>query len=342
MNKKTYIAGVIAFAVAVVLYYDGGRGLLWGDGKKNPPGQPAGGYSIPEDCPADRGYIEALIPAEAGCAESSGVAGVAAEYDKTWGYFRGDPQLSYLASRAAAPEEVEGLKALIGYYHACLSLAEGQDHCGRLVKKREGETGLYDMMYLRCRKTSLQVGLAAYAAGYVNDEAYCAESFRSFLFRDAAGTVSEKQFCATARQGLTGLGAICNSGAGLPCASIFPAEGRACVLRRYDRTDPGDANEALEDMRDCNAYHDFYDAFRAGSPAGLSPEYGALYAAFVSKDGRSCEALGRAVVQGYCSIRHRMAFQQKAEMIRRDFLERDGRLRHRTAEAGLPVSAPPK
>ena len=343
MNKKIYLAGVIAFAVAAVSYYYGGRGPLAGSAPKPSAGQPAGGgYGIPEDCPADRGYIEALIRPEAECAKSAGVAGVAADYEKTWGYFRGDPQLSYLAARAAAPEEVEGLKALIGYYQACLTLAEGRDLCGRLEKKREGETGLYDMMYLRCRKTSLQVGLAAYAAGYVNDEAYCTESFRSFLFQDAAGTVTEKQFCATARQGLAGLGAICNAGAGLPCASVFPAYGRECGLRRYDRSDPGDANEALEDMRDCSAYQDFSGAFRTGSPAGLSPEYGALYAAFVSGDGRSCESLGRAVAQSYCSIRHRMAFQQKAEMIRLAFLERDGRLRRGAAGAGLPVSPQPK
>jgi hypothetical protein len=141
---------------------------------------------------------------------------------------------------------------------------------------------------------------------------------------------------------LAGLGALCNSGTGLPCGSVFPADGLECRLRRYDMADPGDANEAAEDMRDCSAYRDFYGAFRAGGPAGLSPEYGALYAAFVSRDGRSCEALGRAVAQGFCSIRHRMAFQQKAELIRRDFLERDGRLRRQTAEAGQPGSAQPR
>lgn len=343
MNKKTYIAGVIAFAVAVVSYYYGARGLLWGGGQKSPPGQPAGGgYGIPEDCPADRGYIEALIQPEAECAKSADVSVVEAGYEKTWGYFRRDPELAYLALRAAAPVEIEKLKALIGYYHACLSLAEGRDLCGRLKKKREGETGLYDMMYLRCRKTSLQVGFAAYAAGYVSDKSYCAESFRSFLFQDIAGTLTEKEFCGTARKGLPGLGAICNGGEGLVCASVFPADGRDCRLRRHDGTDPGDANEALEDMRDCSAYRDFYGAFRAGSPAGLSPEYGALYSAFVSKDGRSCEALGRAVTKSYCSIRHRLAFQHKAEMIRRALLESDSRLKRRTAEAGGPVSALPK
>jgi len=335
VNKKIYLAGVIAFAVAVFSYCYGGRGPLSEGGQKPTAGQPAGdGYGIPEDCPADRGYIEALIQPEAECAKSADVAGVAAAYEKTWGYFRGDPELSYLAARAAAPAEVEELKALIGYYHACLSLAEGRDLCGRLVKKREGETGLYDMMYLRCRKTSLQVGFAAFAAGYSDDEAYCAESYRSFLFRDIAGTVDEKQFCSTARKGVDGLGAICSGGAGLFCSGVFPANGRECSLRPYDRTDPGDANEALEDMRDCGAYRDFSRAFRTGSPAGLSPEYGALYAAFVSRDARSCEALGRAAAKSYCSIRHRMTFQQKAEMIRLSFLERDGRLKRRSAEAG--------
>lgn len=343
MNKKTCIAGVIAFAVAVVLYYDGDRGLLWGSGQKSPPGQPAGGgYGIPEDCPADRGYIEALIEPEAECARSADVSGIAAGYDKTWGYFRRDPQLAYLAARAAAPEEIEKLKALIGYYHACLSLAEGKDLCGRLEKKREDETGLYDMMYLRCRKTSLQAGFAAYAAGSVGDEAYCAESFKSFLFQDIAGNLAEKEFCGVARKGLAGIGAVCNGGEGLACASVFPADGRECRLRRYDRTDPGDANEALEDMRDCTAYHDFFGAFRAGSPAGLSPEYGALYAAFVSKDGRSCEALGRAVAGSYCSIRHRLAFQHKAEMIRRALFESDSGMKRRSAAAGQPAGAQPR
>lgn len=342
MNKKTYIAGAIAFAVAIFLYYDGDRGLLWGSGQKPPRGQPAGGYGIPEDCPADRGYIEALIQPEAEFAKSAGVAGVAAGYEKTWGYFRRDPELSYLASRAAAPEEIEKLKALIGYYHTCLSLAEGRDLCGRLEKNREGEAGLYDMMYLRCRKTSLQAGFAAYAAGYVSDEAYCTESYRSFLFQDIAGTVTEKEFCASARKGLAGLGAVCNGVEGLACASVFPDDGRECRLRRYDGADPGDANEALEDMRDCTAYQDLFSAFQAGSPAGLSPEHGALYAAFVSKDGRSCESLARAATGSYCSIRHRLAFQHEAEMIRRALFESDSRLRRRTAEAGQPAGAQPR
>ena len=335
MNKKTYLAGALA-AVAAVSYYDGGRGLLFGDGQQSRPGPAAaGGYGIPEDCPADRGYIEALIQPEEACVKSASVSGVAAGYEKTWGYFRRDPERAYLGARAAAPAEIEKLKALVGYYHACLSLAAGRDLCGRLEKKREGETGLYDMMYLRCRKTSLQVGFAAYAAGYAGEEALCSESYRSFLFQDIAGTVGEKEFCGIARQGLTALGAVCGGG-GLACAAVFPADGRECGLRRHDGSDPGDANEAAEDMRDCSAYQDFYGAFRTGDAAELSPEYGALYAAFVSRDARSCEGLGRAVTAGYCSLSHRLEFQQKAEMIRRAFLESDSRLRRRNAADAQP------
>lgn len=336
MNKKTYLAGAIAFAVAAVAYYGGGPGLLSWGGQQNRPGLPAaGGYGIPEDCPADRGYIEALIRPEAECAKSASVPAVAAGYEKTWGYFRRDPERAYLASRAAVPAEIEKLKALVGYYHACLSLAEGRDLCGRLEKKREGETGLYDMMYLRCRKTSLQVGFAAYAAGYAGEESYCADSYRSFLFQDIAGTVPEKEFCGIARRGLADLGAACGE-AGLACAGVFPAGGRDCRLRRTGGADPGDDNEAREDLRDCSAYRDFYGAFKTGDAAGLSPEYGALYAAFVSGDARSCAALGRAVTENYCSLGHRLEFQQKAEVIRRAFLESDSRLRNRNAGGERP------
>lgn len=333
----------MAIVVTVVSYYYGGRGLLFGGGQKSPPGQQAGdGYGIPADCPADKGYIEAMIQPEAECVKSADVAGVVSGYEKTWGYFRRDPQFSYLALRAAAPAEIERLKALIGYHHACLSLAEGKDLCGLLKKKQDGETGLYDLMYLRCRKTSMQVGFAAYAAGYVSNKSYCTDSFRSFLFQGIDGTFTEKDFCGSVRKGFPWLGAVCNGGEGLACANVFPADGRNCRLRQYDRTDPIDAGEALEDMRDCGAYHDFYGAFLTGSQAGLSPEYGALYAAFVSKNKRSCEPLARAVAASYCSIRHRLLFQQKAELIRRDLLESDSLLRQRAAEADRTASASPK
>lgn len=331
----------MVFAVAAFSYYDGGRSLLARDGPPQRPGRPAGGgYAIPEDCPADRGYIESLIPPIEDCEKSASVGAIAADYEKTWGYFRNDSRLAYAFFMAAAPGELEELKASIGYYNACLSLAEGRDLCGSLVKKRAGEEGLYDVMYLRCYKTYIQVGLAAYAAGYAKDEAYCGRSFNSFLFRDAARSITEKEFCGAARQGFSELGRLCGGGAGLPCANIFPEDGE-CRLRPYDKSEAYDTTEAFEDLRDCRLYRGFFEAFGAGTPAALPPDHAALYAAFAARDGGTCGELERKIVKNYCSLKHRSDFQLRVENIRAGLHARDKKLRLRAA-AGGPAEAPPR
>lgn len=330
----------MVFAVAAVSYYDGGR--LPASGAPAPYGRPAGGgYAVPADCPADRGYIESLIPPKEECEKSAGVAAIAADYEKTWGYFRHDPKMAYASSVAAAPGELEELKASIGYYNACLSLAEGRDLCGRLAKKRDGEQGLYDVMYLRCNKTYLQIGLAAYAAGYSGDDADCGRVFNSFLFRDAARSISEREFCGAARKGLPELGRLCNAGGGQPCANIFPADG-VCRLRPYDKGEAYDTTEAFEDLRDCRLYRGFFEAFKAGDPGALPPDHAALYAAFAARNGSSCADLERETVKDYCSLRHRSDFQLKVAAIRAGLRTQDEKLRRRAETERAPAAAQPR
>ncbi len=191
---------------------------------------------------------------------------------------------NYAVIKAVGGPRIADLYGKAGRYQACMSLAGGQDLCGKATSEKDVPN--YELRQA-CTDTLYPVGLAGYMYGKA-DYKFCAGYMHNNL-NGADKYVPEKEFCDIAKGGLP---AVSDNFCGRA-----PAEVRGKCLESFPKAAGGCKNDG------CTKMWAISSALKAGDAGAVGGDLSPFVTVMLKKKSAACQQLADAAVQDYCSLK---------------------------------------